>query len=81
MKKIIILSISRKDGFGRGDRCVSFRGSGGVWTELKSLGAAINTKANENCPILSADGKFLFYTSGEDMNWVSSEVIENAHRK
>jgi hypothetical protein len=77
----IILSVSRPDGFGQGDLYASFRGPDGSWTDLKNLGAAINTKANENCPILSPDGKFLFYTSGGDIYWVSSEVIEALRRK
>ena len=80
-ESFIILSISRADGFGQGDLYASFRGPEGAWTEPRNLGAAINTKANENCPILSPDGKFLFYTSGGDIYWVSSESIERLRRK
>jgi len=42
------------------------------------LGCAVNTRANENCPILSPDGRYLFFTSGGDICWVASKVIETA---
>jgi ankyrin repeat protein/Tol biopolymer transport system component len=72
----IILSVERPDGFGAGDLCVSFRGKDGSWSEPRNMGGAINTKANENCPIISPDGKFFFYTSAGDIYWVSSKVID-----
>ncbi len=77
-ESFIVLSVNRPDGFGQGDLYASFRDGDGAWTEPRNLGGAINTKANENCPILSPDGKFLFYTSGGDIYWVSAEVIEKA---
>ncbi|HSQ35662.1 MAG TPA: ankyrin repeat domain-containing protein [Candidatus Binatia bacterium] len=72
----VILSVSRPGGFGQGDLCVSFRRDDDSWTEPQNLGQEINTKANENCAILTPDGKFLFYTSAGDIYWVSAEVIE-----
>ncbi len=73
----LVYSVGRPDGFGQGDLYVSFRSPDGSWTEPRNLGEAVNTKLNENCPILSPDGKFLFYTSGGDIYWVSSEIIKN----
>jgi hypothetical protein len=73
----LILSIERADGFGAGDLCVSFRGKDGAWSEPRNLGGAINTKLNENCPIISPDGRFLFYTSAGDIYWVSAKIIDD----
>ena len=72
----IILSVERPDGLGAGDLCASFRGKDGSWSEPRNMGGEINTKANENCPIISPDGKFLFYTSAGDIYWVSSKIID-----
>jgi len=80
-ESFVVLSVNRPDSFGQGDLYVSFRDGDGSWTEPRNLGGAINTKANENCPILSPDGKFLFYTSGGDIYWVSSEIIQSLRRK
>jgi len=38
------------------------------------------TNLDENCPILSPDGKFLFYTSGGDIYWVSAAIIDEVKR-
>jgi ankyrin repeat protein/L-ascorbate metabolism protein UlaG (beta-lactamase superfamily) len=72
----VVFSVSRPSGFGRGDLHVSFRKNDHSWTEPLNLGSAINTQANENCPILSPDGKYLFYTSADDIHWVSAGVID-----
>jgi microsomal dipeptidase-like Zn-dependent dipeptidase/ankyrin repeat protein len=72
----VILSVRRPGGSGQGDLCVSFRNADDSWTEPQNLGREINTKANENCAILTPDGKYLFYTSAGDIYWVSAEVIE-----
>jgi len=73
----IILSVERPDELGAGDLCVSFRGKDGSWSEPRNMGGEINTKANENCPIISPDGKFLFYTSAGDIYWVSVKIIDD----
>ena len=77
----LILTVERADGFGSGDLYVSFRGRDGAWSEPRNLGGAINTKVNENCPILSPDGRFLFYTSGGDIYWVSSKILDEFRPK
>jgi ketosteroid isomerase-like protein len=72
----LIVSVDRPGGFGRGDLHISFRGHDGSWSIPVNMGATVNTKANENCPILSPDGKYLFFTSADDIYWVSAQVIE-----
>lgn len=73
----LILSVDRPDGFGQGDLYVSFRDAEGRWTPLKNMGNLINSQHHENCPVLSPDGKFLFYTSNHDIFWVDAQVIKN----
>ncbi|NAY93099.1 hypothetical protein GTQ34_14365 [Muricauda sp. JGD-17] len=29
------------------------------------------------CPFVSMDGKYLFYTSNQDIYWVDASIIEN----
>ena len=71
-----VFSVNRPGGNGQGDLHVSFRLDNDTWTEPKNLGERVNTKANENCPILTPNGKYLFYTSAGDIYWVSAEIIE-----
>jgi ankyrin repeat protein/glyoxylase-like metal-dependent hydrolase (beta-lactamase superfamily II) len=77
----LIYSVNRPGGFGLGDLYISYRDTDGGWSKPLNMGDKINTKSNENCPILSPDGKFLFYTSGNDIYWVSAKVIDELRPK
>ncbi len=72
----LVFSSARPGGRGRGDLYVSFRRDDGSWGSGKSLGDAINTEGHELCPFVTADGKYLFYTSEGDIQWVRSDVID-----
>lgn len=64
---------SRREGsFGQGDLYISFKNEAGDWTEAVNLGGGINTKNYEYCPFITKDGKYLFYTSNQDIYWVST---------
>lgn len=71
----IIFCSTRDEGFGRGDLYISFKGFNGKWTEAVNMGENINTSNYEYCPFVTKDGKYLFYTSNQDIYWVSTEVI------
>ena len=73
----MIYSVDRPDGFGRGDLYISFRAENDVWTTPKNMGDRINSEYNENCPILSPDGKFLFFTRNDDIYWLDASVIQD----
>jgi len=60
---IIVTCYGRSDGIGSGDLYISARKKDGLWSELKNMGNTINSEANEHCPMLSHDGRFLFFTS------------------
>jgi Tol biopolymer transport system component len=72
----IIFSAAHTDGYGAGDLYISFRKADGSWTNAKNMGDAINTPGHELCPFVSADGKYLFYTSRQDIYWVDAKVID-----
>jgi ankyrin repeat protein len=62
------------------DLWISFRDESSGWTVPVNLGQPVNTRANEICPIVSPDGKYLFFNSsraGNDDNyWVDASFIE-----
>ncbi len=78
----------RADGYGEADLFISFRLKDGAWSDAINLGNAINTEAREGGPMVSPDGKYLFFNrmvprnddSGKqqsDVFWVSTQVIED----
>ncbi len=73
---IIHVSSGRPDSFGSGDLYVSFRQPDGSWGEGINMGESINSAETDYCPMVTPDGKFLFYTQGEDLMWVDAAIIE-----
>lgn len=72
----IIFCANRRDvGLGRGDLYISFKDDNGNWTPSKNMGAPINSDKHELCPFVTADGKYLFYTSNKDIYWVSTKIL------
>ncbi|MEW6335787.1 MAG: ankyrin repeat domain-containing protein [Acidobacteriota bacterium] len=76
----LIFASSRPGGLGQSDLYVSFRAADGSWSEPRNLGAPINTAGPDYTPVVTRDGKYLFYTSGptgpDDIYWVDAKVIE-----
>ncbi len=66
----------RKNGLGQGDLYISFKDEAGSWSEAVNMGESINTEQHELCPFVTADGKYLFYTSNQDIYWVSADILE-----
>ncbi len=59
---IIFTATGRPDDMGDGDLYIS-ENRNGVWTSARHLGPKVNSVAREFCPIISPDGKYLFFTS------------------
>ncbi len=63
------------------DLYVRFKDSEGNWGTPISLGDKINSDQWERFPVVSPDGKYLFFTRGgssvSNLYWVSTQVIEN----
>ena len=53
----------RPDGFGSCDIYMSVK-QNGIWSEPVNLGAPVNSSSWDSQPSISADGKWLYYTSG-----------------
>lgn len=87
---LILTSGNRPGGFGQGDLWVSFRGSERRWTEPVNLGDSVNTKETEFCPVVTPDGKYLFFSrrigpnreqvKGGDVYWVDVKVLDALRR-
>ena len=75
-EQYIIFCSTREGGLGRGDLYISFKNEDETWTKAINMGEAINTKHHELCPFVTVDGKYFFYTSDEDIYWVSTTVFE-----
>lgn len=73
----IIFCGNRPEGLGEGDLYISFKQADGTWTKSKNMGAPINTQFHELCPFVSSDGKYLFYTSDQDIYWVSTDILKD----
>jgi len=66
-ESILIFTSNRPEGFGSGDLYISFKDREGNWTEAKNMGDTVNTPGSEYCPMISPDGKYLFFTgAGRD---------------
>ena len=67
---------------GVGDLYISFRGKDGKWIKASNLGGEINTSGNEFTPVITADGKYLFFasdrTGNDDIYWVDMGVVKKA---
>jgi len=67
---------------GESDLYVSFRLHEGRWSSLRNLGTPINSELNENCPMLSSDGKRFFFFRCDPRNkvsrtfWVDASIVE-----
>jgi Tol biopolymer transport system component len=65
-----------------GDLYISYRSSDGSWSEPLNIGAPVNTIDQERFPMLSPDGKYLFFTRPtaeyhQDVFWVSAKTIKH----
>ena len=86
----MVFSSSRPPSPGGGDLFVSFRRPNGGWSEPAHLGNTINTDQTEFCPMVTPDGKFLFFSrrrgaswseaTAGDVYWVDAKILEQFRR-
>ncbi len=72
----LIFCAQRPDGLGRGDLYISFKKADGSWSPSVNMGDTVNTEHHELCPFVTEDGKYLFFTSQQDIYWVSTAIID-----
>jgi hypothetical protein len=86
----------RKGGFGSGDLYISFKQADGSWGDVINMGDRINTDLNKRFPIVTPDGKYLFFNSTRkiagaganepgngagDVYWIAAKIIEELRAK
>jgi hypothetical protein len=78
-ESFLIFASERPGGMGGSDLHISFRKKDGSWTPAVNMGKEINSKDSDYTPVVSPDGKYMFFTSGragvDDIYWVDSEII------
>ncbi|MEL6951280.1 MAG: hypothetical protein AAGM16_14320 [Pseudomonadota bacterium] len=74
---LIHVSAGREDSLGGADLYVSFRQADGSWGDDIHMGPEINSSEIDYCPMVTPDGKYFFYTQGNDLMWVDAAIIES----
>ena len=70
---LLFVSYGRPEGQGDGDLYLSEK-KDGAWTTARNLGPSVNSRALDFCPLVSPDGKTLFFTSERDARRKSGDV-------
>lgn len=72
------------EGYGGLDLYICFKDAQGNWGYPVNMGDKINSSSWERFPMVSPDGKYLFFvrhTETQDFYWVSTDVIEKLKKK
>lgn len=62
-ESFVLFNAVRNDSYGGLDLYVTFNIGNSKWSKPINLGPKINSEVNESCPIISPDGKYIFFTS------------------
>lgn len=73
----LIFAATRREGFGRGDLYVSFKGESGNWRPAVNMGERVNTAGHELCPFVTRDGTRLLFTSNQDIYEIDASILES----
>ncbi|MCG8697131.1 MAG: hypothetical protein MI922_03695 [Bacteroidales bacterium] len=78
---IIFSSTRNENREDQGDLYICFKTASGGWSKAMYMGDDINTWAQEGCPSVSPDGKYLFFLrwtkdNAHDIFWVSTNIIK-----
>jgi Tol biopolymer transport system component len=80
----LIFASERPGGLGAADLYLSVRRGDGTWCVPVNLGPDVNSSAAEYTPMLSPDGRYLFFTGDgagtDDIYWIDASVIAKAIR-
>ena len=82
---IIFSSQNRSDTLGDQDLYISYRNKNDEWIQSINMGERVNSKSSEICPVVTLDGKYLFFTSrrrgNADIYWADAKIIEELKPK
>ena len=73
---MIHVASGREDSVGGGDLYISFKREDGTWGKDINMGPEINTPEIDYCPMVTPDGKYFFFTRGDDVMWVDAKILD-----
>jgi outer membrane protein OmpA-like peptidoglycan-associated protein len=71
----IYFSSDKAGGLGGYDIYRAYRNKDGSWGEAENLGPAVNTKANDDSPVITADGSILYFASQGHLGYGGYDVF------
>lgn len=74
-ESFLIVTSAKPGGFGRSDLYISYRQDDGTWGETVNLGPKVNSAQYDYTPVVSPDGKYLFFTREGDIYWIPTNSI------
>lgn len=74
-RKVLLMSIERKEGNGQHDLFVSFQKKNNEWSAPKPMGNILNTFGNEVTPFISADGKTLYFSTDGKLGYGNNDIF------
>lgn len=74
-RKVLIMSVERKDTYGQKDLYVSFLLPNGEYSKPLNMGEEINTYLNEGTPFLAPDNKTLYFYSHGHPGYGSADIF------
>lgn len=79
-ESFLIFCSKKPGGLGEDDIYITFRNEDGSWCVPIHMGDNINTSRSENRPVVTADGRYLFFTSDRKLDDPSFQQIEEKYR-
>jgi ankyrin repeat protein len=77
---LIVTSGDRPGSMGATDLYISVKTPEGEWTPLMNMGPSVNTSTYDMCPMVSGDGRFLFWNGrpegDADNYWIDAGLIQ-----
>lgn len=80
----VIFSAFKENGYGFLDLYISFKTLDGHWGYPINMGNKVNTEVTERFPVVSPDGKYLFFmrhTETQDFFWVSTAFFDDLKKE
>ena len=77
----LIVTSTKADGYGRSDLYISYRQPDNSWGKLKNLGPEVNSPEYDFTPVVSPDGRYLFFTRLGDIYWIATDSLEAMQKK
>lgn len=71
---LVFVSCRPDLGDGKADLFISFKNENGSWTNAKNMGEKVNSDAVDQAPVVTPDGKYLFFSSRRLCESFSKEV-------